>query len=997
MGAAHFTQSKYTMQIKYSLIFIRTLSTCLLLIACVGSLPQYVSAEGSKELVSSGGDRAFLDYSDAVQVGIVRRTLIKVFMNAGETLSVGSSANGIGNSSITVTNPQGIKSVSTGVGGAGVIFSNTEEMAGPLPASGGYKPFVVVADVSGVFYVDFRGPVPSNTAGGNNYKANQSWTRAVDQPKDQAQVLAWDATVRSATGAIIKGRVYTNALAATMRGGGRAFSSLLYVLVKDGWVYSMDGNNMDPFGFIFLSNNRGNQLLGSEESSYRSEEQDKVNIYNPDFADSTSTITHKIFFNPPSRDLPKEARSIRGLEWLAPNPEASTFSNFTFTGLEGTLGKAGVGMGGMFAFTSNVLGRYTIALDVNSNNSMADAVDVTLVGDIQYGKNKVAWDGKDGQGAVVSAGTLAARSASLQATYGEVHFPLYDAEGNPNGFILTRLNGPEAPDAKIYWDDRLFKDTTSFIDTQDGRAGIVSTLGAHKWKSAGGGKGGDIRVMDSWSFVRHPKIYLDAPIAVRESRLSVKNHTISPATLALGGDALFTSDIVNTGPTDAADVSIQNIFPVGMVGTPRFSCTTLAGGVCGSFSIVGDAVVGTASLTKGSSVRLNIKVTLPSDAVPKAITNIVTVIREKDSYDPVTTDNTSTITFARSDAVVEVIAEAAKSTTTKTTVKGPVLIVDEQLGDTAPLPVATSTATVIKSVATNTPATKTSATTTPATSTSTTVSITTPVSAVTPFAIPTVTEERAATVTLLSTLKKEELKRDIRLLLRSTEDPQLKDSVDDYVHTPLDCTPFIQKPVLKTSSAQDINDLKKLLNSLSTTTSLKLNGIYDAALVSAVKAYQNRDIHQLTILKASGAKRAPGIADSYTITQLNMDYCYINVKNRCPYFYDYLTVGDANNTQNKLQNSTTTQVDVWKEFLNIMFPSMRLQYNGTYDEAMKKAVGEYQKTYRRTILSPWKTANPKASVTFYLREASRNWGNYMVKCPEGPIELYDGSGDIDYR
>jgi hypothetical protein len=119
--------------------------------------------------------------------------------------------------------------------------------------------------------------------------------------------------------------------------------------------------------------------------------------------------------------------------------------------------------------------------------------------------------------------------------------------------------------------------------------------------------------------------------------------------------------------------------------------------------------------------------------------------------------------------------------------------------------------------------------------------------------------------------------------------------------------------------------------------------------------------------------------------------------NVCPYFYDYLKQGDKNGTQNALQESTTTQVDVWKQFLNLLFPNANLAYNGVYDKAMKKYVGQYQYQYRRTILSPWKYANPRASVTYYLREASRNWANFMVNCPEGPIELYDGSGNVDYR
>jgi hypothetical protein len=155
-----------------------------------------------------------------------------------------------------------------------------------------------------------------------------------------------------------------------------------------------------------------------------------------------------------------------------------------------------------------------------------------------------------------------------------------------------------------------------------------------------------------------------------------------------------------------------------------------------------------------------------------------------------------------------------------------------------------------------------------------------------------------------------------------------------------------------------------------------------------------KNLHPVTILKASGAVNPSGLVDIYTMGQMNIDYCAkVTQALRCTYFYDYLTLGDKNGARNKLQDSTTSQVNVWKQFLNLLFPSAQLKYNGLYDQAMRKTVGDYQFQYRRTILSPY----PTAAVTYYLRESSRNWANYMVNCPEGPIELYDGSGNVDYK
>jgi hypothetical protein len=179
---------------------------------------------------------------------------------------VGSSANGLGTAYIKIIKPDGTSVTSNGASGVGVINNNTEEQAGPLPNAGGYNPYTITANAEGVYVIEFHGPVTTYTNSGVNYSSTAPWTRAANQPTDQAQSLAWDATVRDSTGKALKGRVYTNAFAGTMRNNNRAFSALLYVLTKEGWLYNIDANGMDPFGFIFLSNNRGSELSNGNPS-----------------------------------------------------------------------------------------------------------------------------------------------------------------------------------------------------------------------------------------------------------------------------------------------------------------------------------------------------------------------------------------------------------------------------------------------------------------------------------------------------------------------------------------------------------------------------------------------------------------------------------------------------------------------------------------------------------------------------------------------------------
>ena len=65
-------------------------------LSMMGSFGQSAHAEGSQDLINSGGNRAFLEYRTDFNAGIRRRTTIKVYANVGETINLGSSAKDIG-------------------------------------------------------------------------------------------------------------------------------------------------------------------------------------------------------------------------------------------------------------------------------------------------------------------------------------------------------------------------------------------------------------------------------------------------------------------------------------------------------------------------------------------------------------------------------------------------------------------------------------------------------------------------------------------------------------------------------------------------------------------------------------------------------------------------------------------------------------------------------------------------------------------------------------
>ena len=952
-------------------------------------------AEGSRDLISSGGDRVFLDSSDLTLGGLKRKSLIRVFLKNGEVLHTGSSANGLVSGKIVVTDPSGKVYTSTGVGGLGIINNRTEEVAGPFRAGNttGYKSFAVLADMTGVYTVEFRAPIPGNTAGGANFTAAAPWTRATDQPKDQAQVLSFDATVVGSNNAEIKGRVFTNALTASMRGNSRAFSANLFILTKGGWLYSFDANGMDPWGFIFLSNSAGNMKPGTKTSLYKSVPEASVNIHDPESPDG-EVITHKIFFNRPSLDLPETARSSRGEEWLSPNPKVVPgVSGFEFRGLEGTQNNAAYLLGGNFVFNSTADGKYNISIDVNENGKLNDSEDVSLTGNMKAGENKVFWNGKNNNGGDITARIIKFENMFFEASYAEVHFPLYDVETNNNGFILKRENGPAAPDYQVYFNNSDFTDVASFPEGRDNRTGRDSRLGAHKWKT----NAGDKRVMDTWGYIDFQPKKLESDIELKNANLAVISNTNNLASIKDDKKVLFNLAAINYGPSDVKGAYLFYRLPEIVTDLEIVSCTVLGGGTCFDGKLVGRNFTARIDAKANSQIRLTVSGTILSNIQDKDIEIVGGIMRPNDVYDAEATSITNVIYTKSLEGLRAACVDAGFASPPCDNYS----LVSYKKKTDAATPLTIKTAEEIKN---------TVATSTINTSLTNIVSSTTPQIEALKKILRIIYKEDGA---ILSASSSADLAKESKELIGIQPDRKassskkivrdfsknvevMKDARDDFTDKVVSCKPPLLGEISEKSSVMEINKLKSILNEVASNT-LILNGKYDESLKNAVKEYQERNLHKLTILKAAGIKDANGIAGSYTIAQLNLDSCYIKIPNRCPYFYDYLTLGDKNGITNKLQISTTTQVNVWKEFINQVFPSTNLKYNGVYDKEMRAAVGKYQSYYKRVILSPWKTANPKASVTYYLRESSRNWGNYMVKCPEGPIELYDGSGNVNYR
>ncbi|NJM98860.1 MAG: hypothetical protein HC800_18420, partial [Phormidesmis sp. RL_2_1] len=163
-------------------------------------------AEGSQDLVSSGGDRPYLEFRTDTNGGVQRRTIIKVYVNQGETLDLGSSAAGIGNGTINYRRPN---NTSGTCGTSGLIADRAQEVAGPGDGTGGtFIPcrVTVGAGEAGIWEIDFVSPDPSSGDNPPPLAGTAAWT----EENNHGLVSAWDVTVRSSTGIKIPGRVYAN-------------------------------------------------------------------------------------------------------------------------------------------------------------------------------------------------------------------------------------------------------------------------------------------------------------------------------------------------------------------------------------------------------------------------------------------------------------------------------------------------------------------------------------------------------------------------------------------------------------------------------------------------------------------------------------------------------------------------------------------------------------------------------------------------------------------
>ncbi|MCQ2374828.1 MAG: InlB B-repeat-containing protein [Salinivirgaceae bacterium] len=474
-----------------------------MLFAALFLLPMLSMAEGSYKLnmnpknASANAKRAYLHYTSSwKKAGREMQTTLMVIARKDETICFGSSnatkSTKYGcNISIVrqstgtewkynVTKSTNNRGTVNSTNCIGYINTRTKEKNGPrygINASQSpdnyYIPLTFTVPEDGIY--EFRFYSQSEATGG--YGTASNWNDNISECNTVTG--AWDITVFGIDKQKpIDGRVffYAAALDLAENGANLNWFADLYILTKDGYVYNFLPNGMDPRAFQFYSNNVGlidgtsNQTLykhGITSASSSSPNLDtnplmgNVTFPQPDWQNDQTVVTHAIFLNYP--DTVTQIGSGKGISQIMskfptkPKEFAkATDGSLTFIGNRsnkndengnpGNIGIANQGSGGMF--TMNFDQQCTYELIINTNRDVDnfgndvvvfDYRDKVIMNAASKGQNYIIWDGTDAQGNAVTK-DADKYEVQLRVHGGEVHLPMFDVEGNPNGCILKLMN-----------------------------------------------------------------------------------------------------------------------------------------------------------------------------------------------------------------------------------------------------------------------------------------------------------------------------------------------------------------------------------------------------------------------------------------------------------------------------------------------------------------------------------------------------------------------------
>jgi len=359
---------------------------------------------------------------------------------------------GVGSAVQTTTLPRDLASTNQSelLPAAGVIASAAQTLAGPLPNSGGYAPLQYTNTTGSAqeFYVEFTQVNEANLS----VEARRS------------EYDFWDFTVRNSAGVEKPGRLYSKhwGFSAGTSLGTNAFQNRLaatfnlYPMVESVktpgkyFVKQVELAGMRPLAFYFVSNEFGSTYDATTRATTADRQKSQTT--------RTSYPQYPNFVNNPDEAIwPSAATPTVSVS--AANYCRNSRTEVAFT------------------TRSDETGAFDILIDLNGNG-VQDGVDVLLQQMLVGGtSNTIIWNGKNNVGVFV-APTGQPINYNFISKGATINFPVFDAEGNPDGFRVRNARPANVAYDRLYWDDSRL---TNFVSKTVQLTGTDSQPGVHIW------------------------------------------------------------------------------------------------------------------------------------------------------------------------------------------------------------------------------------------------------------------------------------------------------------------------------------------------------------------------------------------------------------------------------------------------------------------------------------------------------------------------------------
>lgn len=673
-----------------------------LLTPVLGTLPAI--AEGSRSLYPSGitGNRANLEWrtSNYANGLLKRRTLLKVYVNAGEYILLGSSAVGVtsgttsGNIQVygsgRVTGSIGQETIptsadfscsdqrtTTGNTNQGRITTREAELAGPdtitnsttATAGGvvtnGYVPCFYQAPTTGIYYVVFSGPLGTDSDTEMATVGSGSLNSPNISATQNASVSMWDVTIRDSLTSTVdrNGRLFADYLAMIMGANDRYMNSKLVIVTRDGFRYKTDLGGIDPNGFVIFANNVGFYDSDRQTPLYRDVLGGNNQLTALSGGVAIALPSHEIFFTNTNNVEYQPDDDAIAANFIPLAPTNPILSALTYQGSAGGTSSY-LNSGGVFTIETSIEANYQLVISRNGTDFDPTNPDNRVLRGVRSaGTSTIVWNGLDNNGTAFPVGTY---SVKARIHSGEYHFPLLDVENSKGGPRYNLINPPTGSCSAMalglctsaYYDDRGYRTlngttvgtvntilpgnsppSTSFTATgfDTSSAGFDTTTDQRQYGNSGIDGFGDTKGLDLWTFFPSDPREVTVEIIDRPTR-DVTIFKSHVGNFRVGSTGTYTIRVRNNGSQNIPNGQTITVTDTLPTGLTFNSFT----GLNWNCSAVGQVVTCTRTngLTAGADSTITLTVNVAA-SVADSVTNTATVTVNSPATNDINSTNNS--------------------------------------------------------------------------------------------------------------------------------------------------------------------------------------------------------------------------------------------------------------------------------------------------------------------------------------------------------------------